>query len=75
MRLPRHEKWIWPQKFFGLTGSGKELARPEESGLEKGKMEGLKEEILPDKRARRELVMWEKTVFIIAFINYKDKEA
>lgn len=44
------------RKFFGLTGSGKELACPEESGLEKGKMEGLKEEIHLGKRARRELV-------------------
>lgn len=44
------------RKFFGLTGSGKELARPEESGLEKGKMEGLKEETHWGKRARRELV-------------------
>lgn len=44
------------RKYFGLTGCGKELARPQESGLEKGKMEGLKEEIRRGKRARRELV-------------------
>lgn len=62
-------------EFFGLTGSGKELARLEERGLEKGKMEGLKEEIHRGKCVRRELVRWEKAVFINVFINYKDKEA